>query len=69
MCSKKYMGGGLDFRDQRKACLDFDHKAKIRYYSRLFFEILDIAMNNSYLVKLHEKHRVEGPPLSSLEYP
>lgn len=65
----KYMGG-VDLMDQRKACYEVDRKAKIKYYLRLFFDILDIAMNNSYLVyvKLHEKHRVEGPLLSSLEY-
>lgn len=65
----KYMGG-VDFMDQRKACYGVDPKAKIKYYMRLFFDILGIAMNKSYLmyVKLYEKHRMEGPLLSILEY-
>lgn len=65
----KYMGG-VDLMDQRKACYEVDRKAKIKYYLRLFFDILDIAMNNSYLmcVKLDEKYRVEASLLSSLEY-
>ncbi|XP_060803721.1 piggyBac transposable element-derived protein 3-like [Amyelois transitella] len=65
----KYMGG-VDLMDQRKACYEVDRKAKIKYYLRLFFDMLDIAMNNAYLVyvKLHEAHRVEGPLLTSLEF-
>lgn len=65
----KYMGG-VDLMDQRKACYEGDRKAKVKYYLRLFFDMLDIAMNNSYVVyvKLHETHPVEGPLLSSLEY-
>ncbi|GBP51865.1 PiggyBac transposable element-derived protein 4 [Eumeta japonica] len=52
----KYIGG-VDLMDQRKACYEVDRKAKVKYYLRLFFDILDIAKNNSYLVyvKLHEK--------------
>ncbi|GBP81914.1 hypothetical protein EVAR_65091_1 [Eumeta japonica] len=69
VCCNKYMGG-VDLLDQRKPCYEVDRKAKIKYYLRLFFDILHKAKNNSYLVhvKLYEAHRVEGPLLSSLEY-
>lgn len=65
----KYMGG-VDLMDQRKACYEVDRKAKIKYYLRLVFDLLDIALNNAYVVyvKLHEAQRVEGPLLSSLEF-
>lgn len=65
----KYMGG-VDLMDQKKVYYEVDRKSKIKYYLRLFFDILDIALNNSYVVytKLHEEGRVEGPALSTLEF-
>lgn len=65
----KYMGG-VDLMDQRKVCYEVDRKAKIKYYLRLFFDIMDIAVNNAYVVytKLHNNKRVEGSLLNSLEY-
>lgn len=62
--------GGVDIMDQKKVCYEVDRKAKIKYYLRLFFDLLDIAMNNSYIIycKLHEAKRVEGTLLSSLEF-
>lgn len=62
--------GGVDLMDQKKVCYEVDRKAKIKYYLRLFFDLLDIAMNNSYIIycKLHEEKRVEGTLLSSLEF-
>lgn len=69
ICYNKHMGG-VDLMDQRKSYYEIDRKAKIKYYLRLFFDLMDIALNNSYVVyvKLHEAQRVEGPLLSSLEY-
>ncbi|XP_050551667.1 piggyBac transposable element-derived protein 4-like [Spodoptera frugiperda] len=62
--------GGVDLMDQKKVTYEVDRKSKIKYYLRLFFDLLDIAMNNSYIVyeKLHAQHRIEGHLLSSLEY-
>lgn len=62
--------GGVDLMDQKKVCYEVDRKAKIKYYLRLYFDILDIAMSNSYIIycKLHESKRIEGTLLSSLEF-
>lgn len=56
--------------DQRKVCYEVDHTAKIKYYLRLFFDLLDIAMNNAYTIYsiLHENKQIEGSLLSSLEF-
>ncbi|CAG4988027.1 unnamed protein product [Parnassius apollo] len=65
----KHMGG-VDLMDQKKVYYEVDRKAKIKYYLRLFFDLLDIAMNNSYVIycKLHEAKRIEGTLLTSLEF-
>lgn len=62
--------GGVDLMDQRKVCYEVDRKAKIKFYLRLFFDLLDIAMNNAYIVfsKLHENRQIEGTLLSCLEF-
>lgn len=62
--------GGVKLMEQRKTCYEIDRLAKIKYYLCLFFDLLDIGMNNAYLlyVKLHEAQRMEGPLLSSVEY-
>ncbi|XP_055923064.1 piggyBac transposable element-derived protein 4-like [Eupeodes corollae] len=62
--------GGVDLMDQRKVCYEVDRKAKIKYYLRLFFDLLDIAMNNAYIIysKLHDDKLVEGTLLSCLEF-
>ncbi|GFS46856.1 chimeric ERCC6-PGBD3 protein [Trichonephila inaurata madagascariensis] len=69
ICYNKHRGG-VDLMNQRKACYEVNRKVKIKYYLRLFFYLLDIALNNAYVVyvKLHEAQRMEGPLLSSLEY-
>ncbi|CAG5009983.1 unnamed protein product [Parnassius apollo] len=61
---------GVDLMDQKKVYYEVDRKAKIKYYLRLFFDLLDIAMNNSYVIycKLHEAKRIEGTLLTSLEF-
>lgn len=62
--------GGVDLMDQKKLCYEVDWKAKIKYYLRLFFDILGIVINNSYIIycKLHEAKYVEGTELVSLEF-
>lgn len=60
--------GGVDLMDQKKVTYEVDRKSKIKYYLRLFFDLLDIAMNNAYIVyeKLHVE--IEGQLLTSLEF-
>ena len=45
----KYMGG-VDLMDQLKSTYEVDRKSKIKYYLRIFFDLLDIAVNNAYIV-------------------
>lgn len=70
VCKYNKNMGGVDLMDQRKVTYEVDRKSKIKYYLRLFFDILDIGMNNAYTVyvKLHEEHHIEGNLLTSLEY-
>ena len=42
----KYMGG-IDIMDQRKVSYQFDNRSKIKYYLRLVFDLIDIAVNSS----------------------
>ncbi|XP_067623316.1 piggyBac transposable element-derived protein 4-like [Eurosta solidaginis] len=62
--------GGVELMDHKKACYEVDRKAKIKYYLRLIFDMMDIAMNNSYIIycKLHEAKRIEGSLISLLEF-
>ena len=44
----KYMGrGAVDIMDQRKVNYQFDNRSKIKYYLRLVFDLVDIAVNSS----------------------
>lgn len=62
--------GGVDLMDQRKVAYEVDRRSTIKYYLRLFFDLMDIAVNNAYTVytKLHISHRVEGVLLTSLQF-
>ena len=42
--------GGVDFMDQRTAVYQLDRKSSVRFYLRMFFDLLDIACVNSFLV-------------------
>ena len=44
-----YMGG-VDLADQLKECYEIDHRARYKYYLRLFFDMLDTSICNSYIV-------------------
>lgn len=65
----KFMGG-VDLMDQNKACYEVDRKSKIKYYLRLFFDLMDIGMNNSYVVykKMAETTNNSSKILTSLEF-
>lgn len=62
--------GGVDLMDQRKSFYELDRKSKIKYYLRLFFDLLDISVNNSYVIytECKAKNLVEGTQLNSLEF-
>ena len=39
--------GGVDIMDQRKVSYQFDNRSKIKYYHRVVFDLIDIAVNSS----------------------
>ena len=47
--------GGVDLCDQYTAAYRLDRRSKFRFYLRIFFDLLDVAMVNSFVVydKLH----------------
>ena len=51
-----YMGG-VGIMDQKKVTYQFDHRSKIKYYLGVVFDLIDIAVNNAFVVysKLQEK--------------
>jgi len=55
--------------DFKKSCYDVDRKSKVKYYLRIFFDLLDIALNNSYVVycKILESENVKST-LSSMQF-
>ena len=57
--------GGVDLRDQMKVTSEVDRRRKFRFYLRVFFDFLDIAVVNSKIVD----NKIESvPSLSSLEF-
>ena len=42
--------GGVDPMDQRTAAYRLDRKLSVRFYLRIFFDLIDIACVNSYLI-------------------
>ena len=42
--------GGVDLIDQRTASFRLDPKSSVRFYIRIFFNLMDIAYVNSYLI-------------------
>ena len=42
--------GGVDLNDQRTAAYHLDRKPPVRFYLRIFFDFMDIACVNSYLI-------------------
>ena len=41
--------GGVDLMNQRTAGYHLDRKSSVRFYLRIFFDLMDIACVNSYL--------------------
>ena len=45
----KFMGG-VDLMDQKKITYEVDRKLKVKYDLRVFFDLMDIAVNNAHCV-------------------
>ena len=41
--------GGMDLLDQRTTAYHLDRKSYIRFYLRMFFDLIDVAFANSYI--------------------
>ena len=54
--------GWVDLMDQRTAAYHLDQKSSVRYYLRIFFDLMDIACVNSYLIQ-NMKHPNKLPLL------
>lgn len=65
----KFMGG-VDLMDQKKVSYETDRKSKIKYYLRIFFDLLDIAVNNSHciFVQMNEERHPNYKAVTPLEY-
>ena len=42
--------GGVDLMDQRTAAYRLDRKSSVTFYLRIFFDVMDIACVDSYLI-------------------
>ena len=42
--------GGVDLVDQRTATYHLDRKSSVRFYLRIFFDLMDVTCANSYIV-------------------
>ena len=45
----EYMGG-VDIMDQKKVTYQFDHRSNIKYYLRVVSDLIDIAVNNAFII-------------------
>ena len=45
----KFMGD-VDLMDQKMIIYETDRKAKIKYYLRIFFDLMDIAVNKAHCI-------------------
>ena len=54
----EYMGG-VDITDQKKVTYQFSHKSHHKYYLRIVYDLIDISINNAYVVyeKLNEGNK------------
>ena len=50
--------GVMDIMNQKKVTYQFDHRSRIKYYLRVVFDIIDIAINNAAIVynKIKKDH-------------
>ena len=57
--------GSVDLSDQMKVTYEVDRRSKFRFYFRVFFDFLDIAVINS---KIVYNNIESAPSLSSLDF-
>ena len=58
--------GGVDLMDQKKVTYQFDHRSKSKYYLRIVYDFIDIAINNSYV--MYCKLRESVPSMDAKTY-
>jgi len=65
----KFMGG-VDLMDQKKITYEIDRKAKIKYYLRIFFDLMDIAVKNALCIftQLNQNVNHDYKAISPLHY-
>jgi hypothetical protein len=72
MMIKKYnqFMGGVDLMDQLKGTYGYDRKSPTKFYLRVFFDVLDISLNNAYCIykELLEKNEPATKPMTRLDY-
>ena len=56
--------GGVDLMDQKTAAYRLDRKSKFRFYLRIFFDLMDVALVNSHIVY----QSIGGSKLSLLDF-
>ena len=56
--------GGVDKSDQIKKAYEIDHRYKFKYYMRLFDNMLDTMVVNSYLVCLELSRKYNRNPMT-----
>lgn len=42
--------GGVDLMDQKKVYYEYDRRSKWRFYLRLFFDLFELCVHNSYII-------------------
>ena len=42
--------GGVDIMDQKKVTYQFDHRSRSKYYLRPVFDLIDISVNNAFII-------------------
>ena len=60
-CYNRYMGG-VDLVDQLKGYYGIDRKSK-RWWIRLFFHFVDLAVTNAYILYIHSYRYYTHPPM------
>lgn len=65
----KFMGG-VDLMDQKKTAYEVDRKSKIKYYLRIFFDLIDISVNNAHCIftQLNQSLNPQTKPITPLQY-
>lgn len=70
MIIKKYNQymGGVDLMDQNKETYGLDRKSKAKYYLRILFDFMDIAISNSFIVYEQLNKEQKTSSLSRLDF-